>query len=77
MVDLHREAQAALAHGETPFAISVQVDLHRTLCREDLDPFDEEGYEIALDVLHAAAFEDASTRPARLIIEGCGGSPLE
>ena len=73
LVAMHIEAQALIVHGETPAALNAVVDLHRTLGREwDLDVWDEDGYQVALDVLHNAAWPDASTRPARLWIEPCG-----
>ena len=47
------------------------------MCRDwEIDPFDEQAREIALDVVHAAAWPDAGRRPDRLIVEPAG-SPLE
>jgi hypothetical protein len=77
LVSMHREAQRALALGLTHYALLTQIELERTLSRDwDIDPSNEQAREIALDVLHAAAWPDTTTRPDRLCIEG-GGSPLE
>jgi hypothetical protein len=33
LLDLYKESQFALGHGETPWAVSVQVELEREMCR--------------------------------------------
>ena len=69
--DLHRECQAALVQGETPFAVGVWVDLFREVCTSlDVDCWDRDLIEIMLDEIHCRAYPDASVRPARLVIEG-------
>ena len=63
---MHRKAQRALALGLTHYGLLTQIELERTLSRDwDIDPFNEQAREIALDVLHAAAWPDTTTRPDR------------
>ena len=35
----------------------------------DIDPFDVEGIELGLDVLHNAAFPDPRVRPQRILLD--------
>jgi hypothetical protein len=76
LVEMHREAQAALSHGETAWAISCQLELERELVRAcDLDVLnDGDIIDRLLDELHSRAFP-APTRPPRLEIERA--SPFE
>jgi hypothetical protein len=73
LVSLHREVQQALVAGVTPHSTRLQIRLEKALCRElDLDVFDHDMLEHMFDAVHEMVFEDAATRPARLVIEGWG-----
>jgi len=64
LIELHKETQASLSRGMN--TIQAQLAIEMAICRSwDIDPFDEEAIEIALDVLHAAAWPDPRTRPDR------------
>jgi hypothetical protein len=72
LLDLYKESQFALGHGETPWAVSVQVELEREMCRAlSIDVWDRDMLEAMLDELHVRAFPDP-TRPPRLEIEAPG-----
>jgi hypothetical protein len=69
LVELHIEAQRALALGLSRYAVDVQCELQRTLIRElDLDPFDHGLMAFLLDELHTRAYP-APTRPPRLALD--------
>ena len=78
LIELHREAQAALSMGVTPYALTTQLNLERAVCGTlNLSIWDPDTLEFILDELHRRAFPDAGTRPERLVIEAGGADPRE
>ena len=70
LVSLHEDVQAALARGVSKYAVECQIKLKKALCGSlDIDVFDGPMLEAMLDELHRRAWPDATTRPARLVIE--------
>ena len=70
LAELHREVQAALVDGVTPYSTCLQIRLEKALCRElDLDVFDRDMLEHMVDAVHERAWPDAASRPARLTID--------
>jgi len=76
LVEMHKQAQAALVYGVTPYALRVQIDLEREICRSiDLDIISERDVlEYLLDQLHSMAQISA---PRLVVYDGVPPSPLE
>jgi hypothetical protein len=70
-INLHLEAQTLLTQGVTKAAVEAQIKLERAICNElELNPLDRDAVDYMLNAIHEMTFEDAASRPSRLVIEG-------